>query len=55
VPWTIIGVILTAIGIVIAIASALTSQIDKKIESQINDPAFIQKVVERLHLPFYCF
>ena len=53
--WTIIGVIIAALGVILAIVTGITKDIDKKMERQINNPAFIKKVAEQVRLPFIIF
>jgi hypothetical protein len=55
VNWTVIGVVIGAIGIIIAVASGLSSDIDKRIEAQLKSPEFVKKVAEQVRLPFIIF
>ena len=53
--WTIVGIAIAAIGTIWAIVSGTISNIDKKIEQQINNTDYIKKVAEQVRLPFIIF
>ena len=53
--WTIVSIAIAAIATIWAIVSGTSSNIDKKIQQQINNPDFIKKVAEQVRLPFIIF
>ena len=53
--WTVVGVLIAAIGTIIAIVTGVTSDINKRIEAQLRNPEFVKKVAEQVRLPFIIF
>ncbi len=53
--WAVLGVIVAVISLMFAVFMHLNSSIDKKIENELNDPEFIQKVAKEVRLPFVIF
>jgi hypothetical protein len=52
---TIIGIIFTALGVVVTIFFYMNDSLDRKIEKTINHPEFIEKVAQHTKLPFLIF
>ena len=52
---TFIGLIIAAIGTIIAVVSGLTTSIDKRIDEKLKDAAFLKQVAKEVRLPFIIF
>jgi len=53
--WSIAGIFVAVIGVMIAFISQMNNTIDKKIQGEINHPDFIKKVADEIRLPFLIF
>lgn len=52
---TLIGIIIGAVGCILAVFFYMNDSIDKRIENTINHPDFIKKVADEIRLPFLIF